>query len=82
MTAKLSSTELLTLGWAIALAFAQADADVAISAVVAEGDDRNIDNVVKEIEALGRRSVGIQGDVTKKADMERMAEQFTGEFGP
>lgn len=70
------------LGCAIARMFAEAGADVAILDIVAEGDDRNIDNVVGDIRALGRRSVGIQGDVSSKADVDRMVQQVTDELGP
>ena len=70
------------MGAAIARLFAQAGADVAISDIIAEGDDRNIDRVVKEIQALGRRSIGIQGDVSRKADVEGMVAQVIDELGP
>jgi len=64
------------IGKAIALAFAQAGADVAICArnVAALG------NVAEEIQGLGRHSVAIRADIGVKSDVEHMVEKIFKEF--
>lgn len=67
------------LGKAMALGLADAGADVAIcSRVLADGELKTAAN---EIRQLGRRSVAIKADVTRKADVERMVEQVVTELG-
>jgi NAD(P)-dependent dehydrogenase (short-subunit alcohol dehydrogenase family) len=67
------------LGKAMALGFADAGADVAIcSRVLADGE---LEAAANEIRQLGRRSIAIQADVTRKADVERMVEQVETELG-
>jgi NAD(P)-dependent dehydrogenase (short-subunit alcohol dehydrogenase family) len=67
------------LGKAMALGFADAGADVAIcSRVLADGE---LEAAANEIRQLGRRSIAIQADVTRKADVERMVEQVEAELG-
>src|SRR5215218_9822639 len=70
-------------GRAIAMLFAREGADIAIADIAAElGSDRiegmatqdDLERTVGEVEALGRQAVGIQADVTKSDDCERMAE--------
>ena len=67
------------LGKAMALGFADAGADVAIcSRVLADGE---LEAAANEIRQLGRCSIAIQADVTRKADVERMVEQVEAELG-
>jgi gluconate 5-dehydrogenase len=67
------------LGKAMALGFADAGADVAIcSRVLTDGE---LEAAAGEIRQLGRRSLAIQADVTRKADVERMVEAVVTEFG-
>lgn len=64
------------IGKAIALAFAQAGADVAMCA-------RNLatlEDFAEEIQALGRRSLAIQADIGVKNDVECMVEKTLKEF--
>jgi NAD(P)-dependent dehydrogenase (short-subunit alcohol dehydrogenase family) len=70
-------------GRAMALIFAREGADVAVADIAAElGSDRiegmatqdDLERTVAEIQELGRQAVGIQADVTKADDCERMAE--------
>jgi NAD(P)-dependent dehydrogenase (short-subunit alcohol dehydrogenase family) len=70
-------------GRAMALLFAREGADIAVADIAAEfGSGRiegmatqdDLERTVGEIEALGRQAVGIQADVTKADDCERMAE--------
>jgi NAD(P)-dependent dehydrogenase (short-subunit alcohol dehydrogenase family) len=65
------------IGRAIALAFAEAGADVA---VVARGV-ADLEAVAAEIEALGRRAFVCASDVTSAADVERLAADTARRFG-
>ncbi|HRS00654.1 MAG TPA: SDR family NAD(P)-dependent oxidoreductase, partial [Candidatus Sumerlaeia bacterium] len=56
------------IGRAIALALAKNGADIVISDIMKE----SVDEAVKEVEALGRKALGILGDVSKFADCEAM----------
>lgn len=67
------------IGKALAVGFAQAGANVAICTRVIE--DGLLQAVAKEIEALGRHSLAIQADVTKKADVDSMAQKTVDELG-
>ena len=59
------------IGKGIALAFAEAGADVAVSALTSTGVNR----VAEEVRALGRKALALTGDATKTADMDRVAQQ-------
>ncbi len=69
-------------GRAVALLLAREGADVAVADIAGELQSRiagmatpeQLDDTVSEIEALGRRAVGIRADVTKAEDCRRMAE--------
>jgi NAD(P)-dependent dehydrogenase (short-subunit alcohol dehydrogenase family) len=65
------------LGRAIALAFAEAGADVA----VASRTRPQLDEVVKEIRKRNRRGLAIEVDVTDSASVARMVEATRKEFG-
>ena len=65
------------IGKGIALAFAEAGADVAVTGLTDIGANR----VAGEIRALGRLALPLSGDATRTADMERIAEQVIAEFG-
>ena len=67
------------IGKAIALALAGAGADVAACDMVA--DDGQLQAVVKEIEKLGRRSLAIKVDTTKRAEVQAMAQSVMDRFG-
>jgi 7-alpha-hydroxysteroid dehydrogenase len=58
------------IGRGIALAFAEAGADVAVSALTPTGVNR----VAEEIRALDRKALALTGDATKTADMDRVAQ--------
>lgn len=70
------------MGRAIALTFAEAGADVAVSDLVVDSGDRNLGAVAEEINKFGRRSLAIQADVSKKGDVDDMVRQATDELGP
>lgn len=65
------------LGRSNAKAFAQAGANVVIADINAE----NAEKVSKEIREIGKESFPIEVNVTRKADLEKMAEQTVQEFG-
>ena len=65
------------IGKGIALAFAEAGADVAVSALT----PTNVKKVAEEVKALGRSALALNGDSTKAADMDRIARQALAEFG-
>ncbi len=65
------------LGRAFALALAEAGADVAIGARDAA---RNA-AVVAEIEALGRRGLAVEADITARDDVRRLVADVTAEWG-
>ena len=58
------------IGKGIALAFAEAGADVAIASLT-EG---TVGKVAEEIRALGRSALPVTGDATKAADMDRITD--------
>lgn len=65
------------LGRAIALAFAEEGADVAVASRTRE----QLDEVVKEILARSRRGIAINVNVTDSASVARMVEETRREFG-
>lgn len=65
------------IGRAIATRFAREGADVVING---RNEDR-IASVVKEIEATGRRALGIRADIGSFAETREMVEQAIAEFG-
>jgi NAD(P)-dependent dehydrogenase (short-subunit alcohol dehydrogenase family) len=67
------------IGRVIALSLAEAGADVVICDTVA--DDGQMRTVVDEIKALGRNSLGIQANVSSKADDEAMVKNIVAQFG-
>ena len=65
------------IGKGIALAFAEAGADVAVSALTNTG----VNQTAEEIRAMGRTALALTGDATKSADMDQVAQQTLAEFG-
>jgi dehydrogenase/reductase SDR family protein 4 len=67
------------IGRRIALAFAEAGADVVVCDLVR--DDGQLGSVAKEIQGIGRRSLAIQADTSQKRDVESMVEKALRELG-
>ncbi len=65
------------IGKGIAMVFAEAGADVAITGLTSTGASK----VAEEARALGGQAIALAGDATKSADMDRIAEQVLAEFG-
>ena len=66
------------MGKAIALTFAEAGADVV---VCSRGRDSSLDDVAEEIRGLGRRSLAVPTDISRKADIDNMVQRVIDEFG-
>ncbi len=67
------------IGKAIALVFAEAGADVVVCSRAPE--DSELGTVAKEIQGLGRRSLPVQADVTRRADVDNLVQRVIDEFG-
>lgn len=65
------------IGRAISLALAEAGADVAVAARTAS----DLDSLVTEIEALGRRAIAVPTDATKTEALENLAQRTVEELG-
>ncbi len=65
------------IGKATALTFAREGAHVLVPDLDAKGSE----GVAKEIQALGRKGVPLQMDVTRPADIQRMVDAAVREFG-
>ena len=65
------------IGKGIALAFAEAGADIAITGLTSTG----VNQVAREIEGLGRTAFPVIGDATKAADMDRIVQETLDQFG-
>ena len=67
------------IGRAIALDLARAGADAVVNY---SRSRRQAEEVARQIEALGRRAVAVQADISRKADIDRMFDQVEADFGP
>jgi len=67
------------IGRAIALALARNGADVAVNYCASRGP---AEEVGREIQAMGRRSIVVQADVSRKADVARLFAEVDAAFGP
>jgi len=67
------------IGRTIALAFAEAGADVALCDLVV--DDGRLEEVAQEIKRMGRRSLAAQADTSRKADVDRMVNTVLNQLG-
>ena len=65
------------IGRSIALEFAKAGADV----VVASRRLSVLEKVSEEVTALGRRSLAVQTDISRKTDVDNLVQRVMGEFG-
>jgi NAD(P)-dependent dehydrogenase (short-subunit alcohol dehydrogenase family) len=67
------------IGRAIALALAEAGADVAVCGRVLE--DGQLRAVAGEIQRLGRRSLAVRADISRKTDVDDLVQMVVNEFG-
>ena len=66
------------IGRAVALGLAKAGADVVVNYVT---HPETAEEVVREIEAMGRQAIALQADVSKEEDVERMFAAAIARFG-
>ena len=64
-------------GKGIALAFAEAGANVAVTGLTVKWANK----VAEEIRAMGRKSLAMADDATKAGDMELVTQKTLAEFG-
>ncbi|MCB1389020.1 MAG: SDR family oxidoreductase [Rhodobacteraceae bacterium] len=74
------------LGRAYALRLAGLGADVVVADLKLDGardwgEELGAESVPAEIEAMGRRSIGVQGDLSKPADVDRLFAETMAAFG-
>ncbi len=74
------------IGRASALRLAALGADIVVSDIdlhsaAAVAEERSAATVMDEVRALGRRSIGIEADVTEPGAAERMVREVIGTFG-
>ncbi len=67
------------IGRAIALGFAEAGADVAVCSRKLE--DGQLEDTAQKIRKLGRRSLAIRADISRKTDIDNMVRRVIDEFG-
>ena len=67
------------IGRAIALALAEAGADVALGDRLVDGGE--LEAVAAEIKKMGRRSLAVQADITQKADVDSLVQKTLAELG-
>jgi 2-deoxy-D-gluconate 3-dehydrogenase len=67
------------IGKTIALAFAQAGADVVVCDIVI--DDGQLVSVAEEIQRIGRRSLAIKVNTSKKKDVDNLVQKIVDHFG-
>ncbi|MBI4286470.1 MAG: 3-oxoacyl-ACP reductase FabG [Chloroflexi bacterium] len=67
------------IGRAIALALAEAGADVAVCGRTLT--DGQLENAAADIRKLGRRSLSVKADITIRDDVEKLVERVVKEFG-
>lgn len=67
------------IGRAIALAFAEAGADIVVCSRVVE--DGELGAVAEEIQRLGQHSLAVQTDITRKTDVDNLVQRVMDEFG-
>ena len=67
------------IGKAIALVFAEAGADVAVCSRGSK--DGQLEGVAEEIQTLGRQSMVIRADTSRKSDVESMVRKAVDQFG-
>ncbi|HPJ68844.1 MAG TPA: SDR family oxidoreductase [Desulfobacteraceae bacterium] len=67
------------IGRGIAIALALAGADVIVCDIIT--DDGELENTVSEIKKIGRRSFAVQMDISKREDVEKLADKAQQELG-
>ena len=71
----------LGMGRATALAFAEAGADVAVTDLIVKADNWDLEGTAEEVRKLGRRSIAVKADVTKRIEVDNLVKNTVQEFG-
>jgi NAD(P)-dependent dehydrogenase (short-subunit alcohol dehydrogenase family) len=71
----------LGMGRATALAFAEAGADVAVTDLILKADNWDLEGTAEEVRKLGRRSLTVQADVTKRSEVDNLVKRTVQELG-
>ena len=66
------------IGRSIALRLAEEGADIVVNYLSSQAD---AESLVREIEAMGRRAIAVQGDVAKRMDVQRLFTAAEAKFG-
>ncbi len=69
------------IGRAIALTFAEAGADVAVSGIHMKSASTDLEGTAEAIEKLGKKSLAIQADATREADVAGCIDAVMKKFG-
>ena len=69
------------MGRATALAFAEAGADVAVTDLIVKADNWDLEGTAEEVRKLGRRSIAVKADVTKRIEVDNLVKNTVQEFG-
>jgi NAD(P)-dependent dehydrogenase (short-subunit alcohol dehydrogenase family) len=69
------------IGRAIALALAEAGADVAVCDISVSGKDFDLEGTAEEVRKLGRRSLAVKADISDEEQVDSLVDTVTGEFG-
>jgi 3-oxoacyl-[acyl-carrier protein] reductase len=69
------------IGRAVALSFAEAGADVAVSGISAKSERSDLEGTAEEIRKLGRRSLAVRADATRESEVNALVDRVVKEFG-
>lgn len=69
------------IGREIALTFAEAGADVAVSGVSKKSPRHDLDGTAEAISKLGRRTLAVRTDATKESEVNALVDAVVSEFG-
>ena len=69
------------IGRAIALTFAEAGADVAVSGISPRSATSDLEGTAEEIRKRGRRSLAVRADATQESEVNALIDQVVREFG-
>lgn len=67
------------IGYAIVQRLAESGVDIAVNDIPAKNE--RIDAVISEIRALGRRAIGVPGDISNEEDVKQIVEKTAKELG-
>ncbi|MBN2240341.1 MAG: SDR family oxidoreductase [Dehalococcoidales bacterium] len=69
------------IGREIALTFAEAGADVAVSDIHVKSERNDLEGTADEIRKLGKKSIAVQADATREAEVNSLVDTVMKEFG-